>query len=87
MLTCKDFLREISDYLDDTCDPTLRNDLQSHIKECPNCWVVFDTTKKTVNVYKGTEPQAVPETVQKRILAAIEKRQEAKKQAATGPPK
>jgi anti-sigma factor (TIGR02949 family) len=74
LLTCKDFLRELNDYLDETCDPQLRKELQSHINECPNCWVVLDTSKKTLKVYKGMEPQAVPDSVRDRLMAAVQRR-------------
>ena len=56
MLTCKDFLSELSDYLDEKIDAELRAKLESHITECPNCWVIADTTRKTIQIYKGMEP-------------------------------
>ena len=51
MLTCKDLLAELNTYLDDTADPNLRQELQRHVNECPNCWVVVDTTQKTLKVF------------------------------------
>jgi len=78
LLTCKDFLRELNDYLDETCDPALRQELKRHINECPNCWVVLDTSKKTLKVYKGMEPQEVPSGVHERLMAAVQKRIAAK---------
>jgi anti-sigma factor (TIGR02949 family) len=72
--TCKDFLRELSDYLDDSLDPSTRQELDQHVRDCPNCWVVLDTTQKTVKIYKGCEPQAVPANVENRLLAALQKK-------------
>lgn len=74
MLTCKDFLKELNDYLDESVDPALRKELESHINECPNCWVIMDTSRKTIQVYKGMQPQTVPESVQERLLAALQKK-------------
>ncbi|MBI4906729.1 MAG: zf-HC2 domain-containing protein [Acidobacteria bacterium] len=74
LLTCKDFLRELNDFLDETCDPQMRQEIQRHISECPNCWVVMDTCKKTLKVYKGMEPQEVPADIQSRLMAALQKR-------------
>ena len=48
MLTCKQFLDELSDYLDEKSDPELHHKLEQHINDCPNCWVICDTTKKTI---------------------------------------
>ena len=59
LLTCKDFLKELSAYLDNDVDPQLKADLQKHVSECPNCWVVCDTTEKTIKIYKGMEAQPV----------------------------
>ncbi len=58
LLTCKEFLQELTDYMDSTVDAELRRKLEAHISECPNCFVILDTTQKTIRVYKGMEPQA-----------------------------
>ena len=74
MLTCKQFLRDLNEYLDQTLDPATREELQKHVNECPNCWVVCNTTEKTLQVFKGFEPQPVPEDIQARLMAALEKK-------------
>ena len=74
MVTCKDFLSELSEYLDGSVDPGLRQELERHLSECPNCWVVCDTTKKTIQIYRGVSPYPVPEGVHERLLAALHKR-------------
>ena len=81
MLTCKDFLSELSDYLDETIDAELRSKLERHITECPNCWVIADTTRKTIQIYKGTEPCAIPADVEGRLMKALEAKIAAKQQA------
>ena len=84
MLTCKQFLQELNDYLDPSIDPETKRHLESHVAACPNCFVVVDTTKKTLQVYKGMEPQTVPDDLKKRLLAAVERKIEAKKKAQAG---
>jgi hypothetical protein len=74
LLTCKDFLQELNDYLDNTVDAELRVKLQRHINECPNCWVIFDTSCKTIQVYKGMEPQKIPQDVHDRLMVALQKK-------------
>ena len=76
MLSCKDFLRELGDFLDDAVDPKLKEDLKSHLSNCPNCWVVADTTRKTVEIFHGVakEAKAVPEGMRTRLLAAIQRK-------------
>ncbi len=74
MLTCRQFLHELNDYLEETLDPATRETLQKHVDECPNCWVVCDTTAKTLKVFKGFEAQPVPKDIQSRLMAAIKKK-------------
>ena len=74
MLTCKDFLHELSDFLDERTDAELRSKLEAHIAECPNCWVITDTTKKTIQIYKGMEPYPIPADVESRLMNALEKK-------------
>lgn len=79
MLTCREFLQELNDYLDENVDQEIRHKLEAHITQCPNCFVICDTTKKTLQVYKGMQPQSIPSDVQARLMAALEKKMAAKK--------
>jgi anti-sigma factor (TIGR02949 family) len=74
LLTCKDFLSELNEYLDETTDADIRRRVEEHVSECPNCFVVFDTTKKTLQIYKGMEPQPIPQDVHSRLMAALERK-------------
>ena len=78
MLTCKDFLRELSDYLDESLGVEDRTQLEQHIAACPNCWVIADTTKKTIRVYKGMDPYPIPPDVEARLMQALERKMAAK---------
>lgn len=73
MVTCKDFLRELTDFLDESVDPALRQELERHITQCPNCWVICDTTKKTIQVYKGMEPEPLSDDLHAKLVQLIEK--------------
>jgi len=74
LLTCKQFLQELNDYLDPSVDSALKSKLQSHVAECPNCFVIVDTTQKTLQVYKGMKAQTIPEEVRSRLWTAIERK-------------
>jgi anti-sigma factor (TIGR02949 family) len=74
LLTCKEFLQELTDYLDSTVDAELRRKLEAHISECPNCFVILDTTQKTIKVYKGIEAQEIPPEVHARLMRAVERK-------------
>ncbi len=74
LLTCKDFLRELNDYLDEAADPALRREIEAHLAECPNCWVICDTTKKTLQVFKGTDLYPLPSEVHARLMEALRRK-------------
>jgi anti-sigma factor RsiW len=85
LLTCKEFLQELTDYLDSTVDVELRRKLEAHINECPNCFVILDTTQKTIKVYKGMQEKEIPAEVQVRLMKAVERKCAASKTAAGKP--
>jgi hypothetical protein len=65
---------ELTDYLDETLDPGSRAELERHVNECPTCWVVCNTTERTLKIFKCMELKAVPANIEARLLAALEKR-------------
>jgi anti-sigma factor RsiW len=74
LLTCKQFMDELSDYLDEKLDSEVRKKLEQHINDCPNCWVICDTTKKTIQIYKGMDPFPIPPEVHSRLMSALEQK-------------
>ena len=74
MLTCRQFLQELNDFLDESTDQDMKRKLQAHVSECPNCFVIVDTTRKTLQVYRGVEPQEIPEDVKSRLWKALERK-------------
>jgi anti-sigma factor RsiW len=79
LLTCKEFMQELNDYLDETVDVEVRRNIEVHITECPNCFVILDTTRKTIQVYKGMQPQVLPQEVQARLMKAVERKMASRK--------
>jgi anti-sigma factor RsiW len=73
LVTCKQFLDELNDYLDESAREDVRRELEQHLSECPNCWVICDTTKKTIEIFRGTDPYPIPDEVHDRLIAALRK--------------
>ena len=78
-MKCSEFLHELTNYLDGVLDEKTKIELENHLSWCHNCYVVCDTTKKTIQVYKGMQPQVLPQDVQSRLMQALEKKLAAKK--------
>ena len=59
-------------YLDDELEMAQRLAIEDHISECPNCWVICDTTKKTIQIYRGMDPYPIPSDMHTRLMSALE---------------
>jgi anti-sigma factor RsiW len=70
-VTCKEFLKELTDYLDDSMDASTRAELEDHLRWCHNCFVVCDTTKKTIEIYRDQNVYELPEDLRTRLESAI----------------
>ena len=70
-MKCSDFLKELNDFLDGSVDPKLMAELKEHMTWCHHCYVVLDTTKKTIQIYKENQVYELPEGVRSRLHSAI----------------
>ncbi|MBI1956335.1 MAG: zf-HC2 domain-containing protein [Acidobacteria bacterium] len=76
MISCRQLLSELSNYLDDETEPQVREELERHIAKCPDCWVIFDSTRKTIQIYQGCEPYALPQPLHHKLQEALRKQYE-----------
>jgi len=70
-VTCSDFLKELTDYLDDTLDNSTRVELEDHLHWCHNCYVICNTTKKTIEIYRDSQLYTLPDDLRNRLETAI----------------
>ncbi len=70
-MNCTDFLKELTDYLDGVIDPGLRADLEDHLTWCHECFVVCNTTKMTIEIYKDSRLYELPDELRSRLRTAI----------------
>ncbi len=82
-MTCKEFLKELTDYLDDSMDASTRAELEDHLQWCHNCYVVCDTTKKTIEIYRDSKMYELPEDLRTRLQSAIITKCKSRKKAST----
>jgi anti-sigma factor RsiW len=70
-VTCADFLKELTDYLDAAIDESTRAELEDHLAWCHNCYVICNTTKKTIEIYRDSQLYELPEELRSRLEVAI----------------
>lgn len=73
-MRCKELLLALSDYVDGEIDPSLCAELEAHLADCNPCQVVLNTTRRTVQLYKGQEPYEIPLALHARLHAALSER-------------
>jgi anti-sigma factor RsiW len=70
-VNCTDFLAKLTDYFDGHIDADLLAEVKEHIGSCHHCEVDVDTTRKTIDVYRGNQVYELPEDLASRMRVAI----------------
>jgi len=68
---CKEFLNELTDYLDGTMSEAVRAELDEHLHWCHDCDVILNTTKKTIEIYRDNRIYERPEQLRVQLQQAI----------------
>jgi anti-sigma factor (TIGR02949 family) len=71
-LECKDLLSNLSSFIDGELDDEVCAELKRHMAGCENCRVVFDTTTRTIYLYKTSANETdVPADVRGRLFDSL----------------
>ncbi|WP_260705169.1 anti-sigma factor family protein [Edaphobacter flagellatus] len=70
-MNCTDFLSQLTDYFDGEISPELLAEVRAHLGECSHCKVVVNTTRQTIEVYRGNEIYDVSDELRERLHTAI----------------
>lgn len=73
-MTCKEFVALIDDLLDNQVSAEIRTEFEQHMQGCAHCQVVYNTTRKTIQIYRSHELYELPSSLRDRLHAAIMKR-------------
>jgi anti-sigma factor RsiW len=70
-LNCQDVIHELSNFIDGDLDPALKLELENHLKNCADCRLVVDQTKKTIEIFCDSEPVELPYEMRTRLHQAL----------------
>jgi len=73
-LNCENVIHELSDFIDGDLDGALKQELESHLKDCEDCRLVVDQTKKTIELFCDSEPVELPGEVRARLHDALRRK-------------
>jgi predicted anti-sigma-YlaC factor YlaD len=70
-VNCKNIVKELSNYLEEALEPSLKSSIEKHLNDCDDCRIVVDTTKKTIQIFCNSEPAPLPEDTRQRLRDAL----------------
>lgn len=73
-MKCERCLQQLSQYLDRDLDPGLRHEIEAHLVMCRDCEIVFNTTRRTIELYCDGRLFALPPSVRTRLHQALRRR-------------
>ena len=80
MISCRDFISELGNLLDDDIASEIREQLEAHLAHCNTCQVLYDSTRKTLLIvtesgsfeYPGPISEPLVTKVMERIRSGCE---------------
>ncbi len=80
-MNCTDFLAKLTDFFDGNIESELMAEVSEHLGHCRHCEVVVDTTRHTIDIYRGNEIYEFPDELSQRLRSAVMARCEGVKPA------
>jgi hypothetical protein len=71
VISCADFITEISNYLEGDIVDEVRAQLEQHLSHCQTCTVLVDSTRKTLKIVTDTGTFDLQETTFRPIAEKI----------------
>jgi hypothetical protein len=70
-ISCVEIWREVSNYIDSTVDPALRQRMEEHFKGCEHCAAVLDGTRNIVRLVGNGHVFELPAGFAERLKVAL----------------
>lgn len=71
MISCDEFMTAFGDYLEGESGAEVRDQIESHLTHCQTCHVIYDSTRKTLQVVTDSGSFDLPEAAVKPIADKI----------------
>lgn len=68
---CRQYLGDLSEYVDGVLSDELCREIEAHMAECENCRVVVNTLTKTVTLYHHLPEPEMPHAVRERLFKVL----------------
>ena len=75
MITCDEFMAEFGNYLEGDAAVEVRQQLHNHLSHCQTCQVIYDSTRKTLQIVTDSGsfdlPEASAKPLREKIMARV----------------
>ena len=71
MYSCDDVLTELGNYLDDELAAEVRVQLESHLSHCKTCQVLYDSSRKTLQIVTESSSFDLPDAISERLVSKV----------------
>jgi len=68
---CQSVLASLSDFIDGEFKGEVCHEIERHLTECQDCRVVFNTLKKTIDLYHSASDIQVPSGIRERLFRCL----------------
>ena len=70
---CHELLTSLSEYIDGNLDHIMCDEIEKHMENCPNCKIVYNTLRKTIDLYHQVDENApMPDDARQRLFARLD---------------
>ena len=73
MVSCEHVLNELSNFIDGDIDPSLKKEIENHLKTCRRCSLLHDTLRKVLIVVGDERAFEIPLGYSERLHAFIDR--------------
>ena len=73
-MNCDGLARRISNYIDGDLEVSVLEEIEVHLKECPECTILVQQTKLTVHLYHDSDLVDLPREVQVRLHETLRRK-------------
>ena len=73
-MNCAGVIRRVSSYIDGDLEATMIEEIELHLKTCPDCLILVQQTRLTVRLYYDSDLVDYPVEVQARLHATLRRK-------------
>lgn len=74
MFRCRDMGRLLHDYVEGLIEPSVRQQLDEHLADCPGCIAFVNTYKQTISLSKDLRCEDIPPELQHKLRSFIKQK-------------